>query len=115
MLALGMMVGSPRGRAPAVVPSPEKQWLAIDVLWHLGSTGRARARAVEKAVALATWMCMSWRPLLAVFFDVYRWVCENRERKDVLNLPLEVRRELLAMVALLPLAEQHLGSGWCPG
>ena len=38
--ALGMVVGNSPGRPPMVAPGPEKQWLAIEVLWRMGTRAR---------------------------------------------------------------------------
>eukprot|EP00974_Lingulodinium_polyedra_P053040 5097653-Lingulodinium_polyedra.AAC.1 len=84
---LGMLLGAPLGSLPAVVPGPEKQWLAIEALRELGRSGRASARSVESTVSLATWMCMIRRPLLAILDETYVWTRENRDRPGMLQVP----------------------------
>ena len=89
-----------------------KQWLAIECLWHLGRCGRGIPAVVACVVSLAAWLLMVNRSGLSVLQTVYTWVRENRHEKKEMSIPREVRRELLALSALLPLVEQKLTAGW---
>ena len=107
---LGHQVG---GSPCIVVAAAEKQWIAAEALWHLARSGRARPVQVESLAALATWIAMTNRGALSVLDTTYGWVRENREKKKVLQIPREVRRELAALAALLPVIEQNLEAPWC--
>ena len=67
---------------------------------------------MESVISLATWLLMVNRSGLSVLQTVYTWVRENRHEKKEMCIPREVRRELLALSALLPLVEQKLTAGW---
>ena len=88
-------------------------WLAVEVLSHLARLGRSRPSAVESNVALANWLAMTNRGLLSVFEAAYPWIAANRERKEVMEIPRPVRRELAAAAALLLLVGQDLSAPWC--
>ena len=52
------------------------------------------------------------RPSLSVLFQTYHWVRAHDGQTSSFPLPHEVQRELLALAALLPLAEQLLDAPW---
>lgn len=107
--SLGYLLG---GEVPRVMGAAPKQWLAIMCFWHLGRCGRGIPAVVESVVSLATWLLMVNRSGLSVLQTVYTWVRENRHEKKEMSIPREVRRELLALSALLPLVEQKPMAGW---
>lgn len=102
------------GAIPLIHGSPEKLWLAVECLWYLGTHGRATAAQVESVISLATWLLMVKRAALSILESTYRWVRAHRDCHQARALPKKVRRELVALSAVLPLAQQDLRSEWCP-
>ena len=52
------------------------------------------------------------RPMLSILVDTDHWLHGRREQTAQAAIPSKVRRELLTMAALLPLAAQLLGAPW---
>ena len=106
---LGMEVG---GVPPVVRPDLQKQWMSHEVQWEIGRSGKSHASVVESIVALTTWLFMVMRCGLSVYQEVYPWIGRFRERKGILEVPMAVRKELLAAAVAVLLVGQDLTMGW---
>ena len=106
---LGMEVG---GTPPVVRPSLEKQWMSYEVQWEIGRSGKSRVAVVESIVALTTWLFMVMRCGLSVYQEVYHWIRLFREKNGILEVPMAVRKELLAAAVAVLLVGQDLTMSW---
>ena len=106
---IGVEVG---GSPPRVQPDEERRFEVIQNLWLIGRNGRATCEEVDYAVAVATWLFMMGRGGLSVFDVAYAWIRIHRGSTEVLLVPKEVRREVLAAAALLLLLGQDLTMEW---
>lgn len=109
LISLGSELG---GKPMGVFPASEKMWLCTEALGEFARTGKRKATAVESVIALATWFWMIERSALSIFQEVYPWVRMNRETKKVLPLPEQVRCELAAAAAILPMIGQLFRMPW---
>ncbi|CAK0856436.1 unnamed protein product [Prorocentrum cordatum] len=100
-------------RGTRLAPNQDKMWLAVfgirEILihkWELPDT-------VARIVGILSWGFLICRGALSVFADVYAWCMEFRggARREV---PREVRRELAAAAALVPLISVDLSTPWDP-
>ena len=67
---------------------------------------------VESVTSLCTWLMMVNRGALSILDQTYVWTRVHRESKVPLQMPQEVRRELAALSAVLPLIRQLWSAPW---
>ena len=106
---LGITVG---GSPPMVQPPRERLWEMVEILWTLARRAKAKPAWVETAVATFNWLALIVRLTLSVFEASYQWIRENRDLHGEVELPENVRCELAAAAAILPLIRQDLSQPW---
>lgn len=106
-VALGLELS---GREGLCVPKPQRLLRLILVTAALLRRGRASGHFVSRVVSCWTNSCLVVRPLLSVFFTVYRFIAIADMRTFVL-WP-SVRMELAAVALLAPLIVSNLRAGF---
>ena len=112
----GVMIGLLLDQGRFVAPSPQKHWRLLLAVFHLVSGAQAGEIAPFDLLAILgvyNWFARLNRPLFGAVTHCYSFARQDCPRTPQ-PLPMTVKRELLAAIALLSLAEVDFTADWHP-